>query len=308
MVPIEIGKRFGYLTVIDNIYKQDKYGHNIHYCKCKCDCGNTKEVYKYSLLKGATISCGCGDGKQIIGERFGALLVIGDTDYEHGCGLHRKVRCACDCGNIVDIRASELRAGHKIDCGCQTRRKIGISRIDDLTGRDFGDLHVIGRDMDAVYGTGIHARWLCKCSLCGSVTSVRRELLLDYGKNKCSECIGLPLGEEKIAAILDDEGINYEHNTIYGDCIYPDTGYPLRFDFVIHNNGQDYIAEYDGVQHFKEIKHWEASTPLHGRQARDQYKNRWCSENGIPLIRIPYTHLNAICMEDLKPESSAFVV
>ena len=298
MVPIETGTKFGHLTVIDNFYVQDKHGHNIHYCKCRCDCGNVKNVCKYSLLKGVTKTCGCSDGVQMIGKRFGSLVVVDDVEYEHKSGIHRPVRCVCDCGNTVDVRASELRAGHKIDCGCQARRRYGEKRVDDLTGMDFGSLHVIG---------GIHTSWLCSCALCGSVTSVSRSLLIDYGKDRCSNCIGLPLGEEKIASILDDAGINYDHDTVYSNCIYPETGYPLRFDVVVHNDIQDYIIEYDGIQHFKEIKHWEIKIPLAGRQARDQYKNDWCRQNGITLIRIPYTRLNSICIEDLIPESSAFV-
>ena len=33
-----------------------------------------------------------------------------------------------------------------------------------------------------------------------------------------------------------------------------------------------------------------------------------CKENNIPLIRIPYTHLNKLCLEDLLLETSNFIV
>jgi hypothetical protein len=33
------------------------------------------------------------------------------------------------------------------------------------------------------------------------------------------------------------------------------------------------------------------------------FKNQWCKENNIPLIRIPYTHFEDICLEDLLLES-----
>ena len=32
---------------------------------------------------------------------------------------------------------------------------------------------------------------------------------------------------------------------------------------------------------------------------RDEYKNNWCKENNIPLIRIKYTQLNNLKLEDL---------
>ncbi len=39
-------------------------------------------------------------------------------------------------------------------------------RAIDLTGQDFGMLHVIRRVED---GTGAHAKWLCKCKNCGKM-------------------------------------------------------------------------------------------------------------------------------------------
>jgi hypothetical protein len=49
-----IGERFGRLT-IKEIKKIDKR----IYFRCKCDCGKEKIIYKDSVLKGATKSCGC---------------------------------------------------------------------------------------------------------------------------------------------------------------------------------------------------------------------------------------------------------
>ena len=55
-----VGKRFGRLVVIDEFYKKDKKGHNKWFVKCRCDCGNEREIYKYSLIaKRPTVSCGC---------------------------------------------------------------------------------------------------------------------------------------------------------------------------------------------------------------------------------------------------------
>lgn len=37
-------------------------------------------------------------------------------------------------------------------------------------------------------------------------------------------------------------------------------------------------------------------------------KNQWCKDNNIPLIRIPYTHLDKLIIEDLKLETTTFLV
>ena len=43
-------------------------------------------------------------------------------------------------------------------------------------------------------------------------------------------------------------------------------------------------------------------------QERDALKNQWCKDNNIPLIRIPYTHLNDLKIEDLLLETSEYIV
>lgn len=50
-----IGKRFGFLTVID-FYEMKNYRH---YWRCLCDCGNEIIVRGQNLTNGNTQSCGC---------------------------------------------------------------------------------------------------------------------------------------------------------------------------------------------------------------------------------------------------------
>ena len=39
----------------------------------------------------------------------------------------------------------------------------------------------------------------------------------------------------------------------------------------------------------------------------DLIKSKWCKENNIPLIRIPYTHFDNLCLNDLLLETSNFI-
>jgi len=50
------GQRFGRLLVIKESGR-NKQGKAMWFCRC--DCGNHKVVYSYSLISGATLSCGC---------------------------------------------------------------------------------------------------------------------------------------------------------------------------------------------------------------------------------------------------------
>ena len=51
-----VGKRFGRLVVTGFVGTS---GRDRYRAVCKCSCGNTKDIYVYSLLRGYTTSCGC---------------------------------------------------------------------------------------------------------------------------------------------------------------------------------------------------------------------------------------------------------
>ena len=62
------------------------------------------------------------------------------------------------------------------------------------------------------------------------------------------------------------------------------------------------MIEFDGNQHFdKSSKYYSDLIPI-----RDNIKNQWCKDNHIPLIRIPYSHLNKITLSDLLLEKTIF--
>jgi len=72
------GQRFGRLTAISRLpkYRSD----NLSYWKCRCDCGNERNVSLGNLRGGSTTSCGCFKN-----ELFTKLLT------KHGCTAHGKV-------------------------------------------------------------------------------------------------------------------------------------------------------------------------------------------------------------------------
>ena len=107
-----VGKTFGYWTVTGDDPENRKR------MMCRCVCGTEKSIGRQELRQGKSKSCGCVNlrGRKlrfdIIGKRYGRLVVIGD-DIENG-----KVVCRCDCGNVVSVRRSLLYAGNTKSCGC----------------------------------------------------------------------------------------------------------------------------------------------------------------------------------------------
>ena len=57
---------------------------------------------------------------RLIGERFGSLVVIGESDSSK-CG-HAKWTCQCDCGKEVVVYGIALTSGNTKSCGCLKRK------------------------------------------------------------------------------------------------------------------------------------------------------------------------------------------
>lgn len=113
-------------------------------------------------------------------------------------------------------------------------------------------------------------------------------------------------GEDKVMQLLRMGMIPHETQKTFETCRFPDTGALARFDFFV--NGR-YLIEYDGEQHFKYSKRgWNNEKNFRKTKWHDAYKTCWCRENGIPLIRIPYTKLETLCLLDLLLETSEFRV
>jgi hypothetical protein len=116
------GQRFGRLVV-------DKYCSK-YYASCKCDCGNEKIIYIYSLKNGETKSCGCLNielAKQrnfidLIGKKFGRLTAI--RRVKNSKSENSRWLCRCDCGKEKVILGRSLTSGRTKSCGCFRNEQI----------------------------------------------------------------------------------------------------------------------------------------------------------------------------------------
>lgn len=114
-------QQFGRLIAIQK-GKKDKAGHQ--YWICQCNCGNIVEVNSDNLRRGLTQSCGCLHSEvtsslhfeDLTHQTFGMLTVLHRSSK---IGDKRvKWICQCECGNLVDVQANNLKSGHTTSCGC----------------------------------------------------------------------------------------------------------------------------------------------------------------------------------------------
>ena len=101
-------------------------------------------------------------------------------------------------------------------------------------------------------------------------------------------------GELLVTKILIENNIEFEPQKTFDKCKNKRL---LPFDFYIPS--LNILIEYDGKQHFKEnIKNSIYCRDFEGTHLRDSIKDKYCIDNNIKLIRIPYT-MKEIQIRDL---------
>ena len=136
------GKTFGKLTVLhrapDYIQPSGQHKRMWH---CRCECGNECDVRASDLKSGNTNSCGCfqqlsrgmAQFEDLTGQRFGRLIVLYRLpNHVTPSGQKKRMwKCKCDCGNEVDVYASQLKTGLD-SCGCIKRERAQQRKLDRL--------------------------------------------------------------------------------------------------------------------------------------------------------------------------------
>ncbi len=250
------------------------------------------------------------------GQRYGKLIVLERAENDK----HGKAQwlCQCDCGSSPKIiNGAALRRGLTISCGCNKLEKLSKYNQKHTVieiGKQYGYLTVVSRNTDPLFSTDGRAMWNCICK-CGNTHIVSGKHLRDGKVTSCG-CRRQSLGEEKVEKLLLENNINYAKEYLVDvrkELIYQH--HKARFDFAIFDNNNNllYFIEYDGLQHFEEnIRKnglgWNTQEKYEKIHERDELKNNWCRDNNISLIRVPYTKYGTLCIEDLIPETSEFLI
>lgn len=218
-------------------------------------------------------------------------------------------KCLCTaCGKIKNVDGSHLRGGRSTNCGCIRMEKMRQTNIKNEKDKTYGYLHVermaTEDEKPRKDRTGIY--WNCTCTKCGRKNVIVFGDYLRNGDTQSCGCI-VSKNESKIAQLL--EYLNFKYIQQYTFSDLTSTGRQcdkLKFDFAIFNNSQlIYLIEYDGQQHFDK-KHAFSENSYEIMRTNDLLKNKYCFNNNIPLIRIPYdVEYN---LNDLKIETTRFLL
>ena len=318
------GQDFGYLHVIERDYQAQEEHKNERqaWWKCQCNaCGKIKS-FRSSIIKKAK-SCGCVKGRMnelsaaqkshleslhkkreldLTGQRFSRLIVLSYASEDKQIyynGKHKRTwLCQCDCGNQCYVTTENLRRGDTPSCGCITKEN-RAKQLKDLTGQRFGHLEVL-KYLGTING---NSKYWVRCD-CGKEYEIYAANLTQGYTTSCG-CVKESHGEIKIRELLIKNNINFINQKTFRDFSYIDTKGKPRYDFFLP--AYNILIEYDGEQHFHRVFSWETEEEYNQRILHDKIKNEYALNNNFILIRIPYTHYNALCLEDLLPNSKFII-
>jgi hypothetical protein len=285
--------------------------------RAKCQKCGLERTYKTANIKPERENggqCPCSKSGIEKGMRFGRLTIL-ERD------LTKKDRegiswlCECDCGNITTVKTKHLKSGNTKSCGCYNKDK-AIENIqqwneknnEDLVGQIFTKLTVIrlAAEEEIERRPKGPRYWVCQCE-CGN-THIASTSDLKRGKVASCGCMNSK-GEAIIAKMLFESNISFCKQITFDD-LKSESGKPYVFDFAVLKGGAVwYLIEFDGIQHYDSARQFGKDKETFEKiKRRDSLKNKWCEEKRIPLIRIPYTKLETLRIEDLLLETSKYIM
>jgi hypothetical protein len=294
-----VGQVFGRLSVQFRV-QNDKQGNS--YWMTFCECGNDVVVKGVSLRNKHTTSCGCAQreiaSKKLtkpfsIGEQIGYFTVIKQADGYLGKGAYWHVVCRCGTEKIV--QAESLRNGSIVSCGCYHKEVMRDKNLIDLTGRRFGCLTVL-KLSDNQFHNELY--WTTRCD-CGTIKDISGHSMKSGNTISCG-CKKRSVGEMIIDKLLTTNEIAFKPEYIFTDLISVRDGY-LRFDFAVLDvyDRPIRLIEFDGLQHYKSIDYFGGDESFQILKENDELKNQYALSHNIPLVRIPYSKRDTICIADL---------
>ena len=182
---------------------------------------------------------------------------------------------------------------HLSGYGCQKCGQIKSHKITTKTACAFIHQATIKHKSKYTYNNFKYINALQKshitCKKHGDFEQAPNDHLKGQGCPKCHASTG----EIAIESYLQENRIDYLAQYRNPNCKNKKA---LPFDFAIKKNDNVVgLIEYQGIQHFEEREHFGKENFLM-TQYRDQIKIKFCLENNIPLLAIPYTAKKEIPM------------
>lgn len=141
----------------------------------------------------------------MIGEKYNKLTIIENLGVDKNS--HRKVKCKCDCGNIVIKNFYDVKNAKIISCeSCSKDRKLS-SKCKKIIGTEVNNCTVINASY-LVKENGRKRLFVdAKCNKCGTIFNIRYDTLKALHGDNCPKCNNKEHIQQKIKP--------YRHTKLY---------------------------------------------------------------------------------------------
>ena len=200
------------------------------------------------------------------------------------CGSNIKVWWKCGIAEDHQWKTSINHRTNGKNCPCCENLKcvksncLATMRPDIALEWDYDNN--IKNPQNVVYTSAGKFWWKCKKG-----HSWKASLDSRNGRNTGCPVCRESTGEKLIRLILKQSNLEFNSQVTFDTC--RDKG-KLKFDFGIKKNNKILLIEYQGKQHYERFWQEKDNIELEGRQHRDAIKLKWCEDNKIPLLIIPY--------------------
>lgn len=272
-----------------------EYHNNREKLRFRCVCGNEFETSFNKFRDQNKRQCNeCGKELNNYSKRLTIEYVRNFVEENSNCVLlsdeyknnHTKLKFGCSCGSIFytgfdNFVYQETR--QCLECANKNRTKDKVLTIDEVKTRveENGNSVLLSTEY---INAQRKLKFQCKC---GNIYS-RSWNGFNNGQGYCLECSKKhSKGEDKIKIFLESKNIKFNREYTFDGCKFKRK---LPFDFYLPDLNT--CIEYDGEFHFDTDRIPFGNPSL--QQKRDAIKTKFCKDNHIKLIRIPYYDFNRI--------------
>ena len=217
----------------------------------------------------------------LIGQKIHKWTVLDIQMINKGRRNRPHAICECECGAIKPVWVINLINNSSKNCGCGRKEMLRETRTKNLVGQRFGKLTVV--ELLEESDKFNRRLYRCRCD-CGNEIITSSICLIGKHTSSCG-CL-VSYWNMYINIFLTENQIYHEteHSVIIDGVRY-------RFDFYLPQ--YNLFIEYDGQQHYEPARFYGSNKEkneeeLRKIQERDKIKNKYCEENHINLLRIPY--------------------
>ncbi|MEX1550452.1 hypothetical protein [Enterococcus sp. C50] len=216
--------------------------------------------------------------KQFMFVANGEYEVLGEFTTVEKKTLIKHKKCGCE----YEVSPHKFINGKRRCPKCANNIKLTQREFEKRVNQIDPDYKVLGKY------ESVNKKVLLKHKKCGNAWKTKPSNF--YNGKRCPKC-NASKGELAIEKYLIENDYSYETQYKINQCKLKN---PLPFDFAVFSNNSIVLIEFQGEQHYKERDFFGGETAFKKQKLRDNIKLKYCQDNRIPFIAIPYYEIENI--------------